>query len=218
MKEIIENVGLIVAAITAIYGINAWRREFRGKKEYELAEEVLMLSYDCRDRLRTIRSHFVSNGEGSSRKIDPNETPEETELLNRAYIVFERYEKYQETFSKLFALRYRFMALFGKEAVQPIEDFRIALNEIFISAQMLPTYWRRQGRVQMTKEQFKEHLGEMREHESIFWGTFSERDKFNTKIEGIVSQIDVICSQILRPIPLWQRILHFFKVKRGSSG
>lgn len=48
MNEIIKNIGLIVAAVTAIYGINAWRREFRGKKQYELAEEVLTLRYDCR--------------------------------------------------------------------------------------------------------------------------------------------------------------------------
>jgi hypothetical protein len=203
VKEIIENVGLIVASITAIYGINAWKREFRGKKKYELAEEVLAQFYDCRDRLREIRSPFSHNEEGSSRKKDPKEREEDTELLNRAYVVFERYQKYQETFNKLFALRYRFMALFGKEAAQPIEDFRIALNEVFISAQRLPNYWRRQGRVPMSDEQFKDHLKGMHKYEGIFWGTFSDKDEFNTKIEGIVSQIEATCSQIIRPPSHW---------------
>lgn len=202
----IENIGLIIASITAIYGINEWRRELRGRKEYELAEEVLTLVYDCRDRLRAIRSPFARHGEGSTRQADPGERPEQTKLLNRAYIVFERYEQNQEAFSKLFALRYRFMAVFGQEAAAPLEEFRRSLNEVFVSAQMLPTYWMRQGRVRMEEEEFKRHLKEMHEHESVFWGTFSERDTFNTKVEGIVSQIETVCAEIVRPEPLWRRV------------
>lgn len=208
MNDIIKNIGLIVAAVTAIYGINAWRREFRGKKQYELAEEVLALLYDCRDRLRAIRSPFSHTGEGSSRQADPSETEEQTTLLNRAFIVFERYQTHQEAFARLFALRYRFFALFGVNAGQPLEDFRVALNEVFVAAQMLPSYWARQGRVQMEEEdQFRQHLQEMHEHESIFWGTFSESDKFNSKVELIVQRMDDACSRILRAIPVWQRAL-----------
>lgn len=202
----LENIGLIIASITAIYGINEWRRELRGRKEYELAEEVLTLVYDCRDRLRAIRSPFARHGEGSTRKADPGESPEQAELLNRAYIVFERYEQNQEAFSKLFALRYRFMAVFGQDAAAPLEEFRRSLNEVFISAQMLPTYWLRQGRVHMKDEEFQRHLREMHEHESVFWGTFSEQDEFNNKVDGIVSHIESVCAKIIRPEPLWRKI------------
>lgn len=218
MKEIIENVGLLVAAITAIYGINAWRREFRGKRQYELAEEVLCMLYDCRDRLRAIRSPFSRTEEGSTRKADPRETEDQTKLLNRAYTVFERYQTHQEAFAKLFALRYRFIALFGVEAAQPIEEFRAALNEVFIAAQMLPLHWERQGRVRMEEDQFKQHLQEMHEHESVFWGTFSERDKFNAKVESIVRRMDDTCSSIFRPAPLWQRASnHLRKEQRPNN-
>ena len=177
----------------------------KGRREYELEEEVLTLVYDCRDRLRSIRSPFSHTGEGSTRKADTNETPEQTELLNRAYIVFERYEQHREVFAELFALRYRFMAVFGKEAAEPLEKFRQSLNEVFVSANMLPTYWLRQGRVQMGEEEFGRHLKEMHEHESVFWGTFSERDHFNEKIEGLVSEIESVCSKIIRPDPVLQR-------------
>jgi hypothetical protein len=208
---LIEDIGLIIASITAIYGINEWRRELRGRKEYELAEELLTFVYDCRDRLRAIRSPFARHGEGSTREADPGETKEQTELLNRAYIVFERYEQNQEAFSKLFALRYRFMAVFGQDDAAPLEEFRRALNDVFISAQMLPTYWMRQGRVDMEKEEFERHLQEMHEHESVFWGTFSEKDTFNTKIENIVSRIEGVCEGIIRPEPLWKRAAEWWK-------
>ncbi len=201
----LENIGLVIASFTAIYGVNEWRRQLKGRREYELAEEVLTLVYDCRDRLRSIRSPFSHTGEGSTRKADPNETPEQTELLNRAYIVFERFEQHREVFAGLFALRYRFMAVFGQESAEPLEKFRQSLNEVFVSADMLPTYWLRQGRVQMGEEEFERHLKEMHEHESVFWGTLSERDCFNDKIEGFVLEIESVCSKIIRPEPVWQK-------------
>jgi hypothetical protein len=138
--------------------------------------------------------------------------------LNRAFIVFERYKTHQEAFARLFALRYRFFALFGMDAGQPIEDFRVALNEVFVAAQMLPSYWARQGRVQMEEGQFRQHLQEMHEHEAIFWGTFSERDNFNKKVELIVLRMDDACSRILRPIPVWQRALNIVCKKRKNKG
>lgn len=212
MREIIENIGLIIAAVTALYGINAWRREFRGKRQYEIAEEVLSQLYDCRDRLRAIRSPFSRGDEGSSRKADPSETDQQTKLLNRAFIVFERYQQHQEAFAKLFALRYRFIALFGITAAQPIEDFRIALNDVFVSAQMLPSYWERQGYKGMEEDEFRQHLQKMQEHQSVFWGTFSEKDKFNMKVETIVARMDDTCSRVLRPMSLWRRA--FIRVRK----
>ena len=44
------------AAGVAIYGIRSWRREFRGKRQIELAEDVLALFYEARDAITAIRS------------------------------------------------------------------------------------------------------------------------------------------------------------------
>ena len=212
--KLIENAGIIIASLTAIYGINTWRRELRGKKEHDLAEEVLSLIYECRDRLRAIRSPFATSEEGKSRKVSSDEIPEEAEILNRAYIAFERYKANQEPFNRLFVVRYRFMALFGKDKAQPIEDLRLALNNVFISAQMLPSYWRRQGRPFRDDESFKHHLEEMHKHEAIFWGTFSDQDEFDKRVNSIVDRMDTVCASILRPVPLRKRAwLRFRKGK-----
>lgn len=201
----IENIALVIASMTAVYGVNEWRRQLKGRREYELAEEVLTLVYDCRDRLRFIRSPFAHKGEGSTREADPAETPEQSELLNRAYIVFERYEKNSEVFSELFKLRYRFVAVFGRESAKPLEELKQSLNDVFVSANMLPAYWLRQGRVPMEKDEFEQHLKVMHKHESAFWGTFSAEDEFDQKIETIVSEIESVCSRIIRPKSFRQR-------------
>jgi hypothetical protein len=205
MKEFVETIGVIVASATAVYGITAWRREFRGKKEHDLAEETLALFYQCRDNLRAIRSPAGYAGEGSTRAKDTSETEEETKILNRAFISFERYEKYKEPFCRLFAIRYRFMALFGRNAAQPIEDLRLALNDVFIAAQMLPHYWQQQGRQHHNEDAFKEHLREMQKQERVFWGTFSSRDEFDVRVNILVDQFEIVCEKILHPEPLRPR-------------
>ncbi len=42
-SSVIRDASIVIASITAIYGINSWRREHRWKKQSELAEEVLTL-------------------------------------------------------------------------------------------------------------------------------------------------------------------------------
>src|SRR5689334_4912630 len=96
--EIAKNASLILAVFFAIYGIDAWRREFIGKRRMELAEEVLALFYQARDIIEEIRSPFGYGGEGSTRKPSPNERPEDKDALDHAYSLVERYNKHIETF------------------------------------------------------------------------------------------------------------------------
>ena len=114
-SELFKNISLIIASGAVIYGVNAWRREFIGRRRIELAEEALVLFYEAKDALRWIRSPGGFVGEGQTRKPRENETPEEKEIFDHAYIVIERYNKQQELFNKIHAMRYRYMAKFGTQ-------------------------------------------------------------------------------------------------------
>ena len=77
--EFIKNIGIIIASlsatiasITAIYGINSWRRESKWKRKYELAEEVLANLYESYQSIQIIRSPIGFGGEGETRKIGKN--------------------------------------------------------------------------------------------------------------------------------------------------
>jgi hypothetical protein len=91
--KILESLAVFTASIAAIFGINSWRREIRGRKRYELAEEVLALFYEAKERISAIRSIFGNVEEGNSRKPNPNETPDEQKALNAAYVIIERDRK-----------------------------------------------------------------------------------------------------------------------------
>jgi hypothetical protein len=206
LSELLKNISIIIGALALISGITAWKREYIGKRKVELAEDTLMLFYQARDAIRDIRNPFGRIGEGSSRKIADNETEAETKLLNQAYVVIERYSKHEDVFNRLQSTRYRFMARFGRENEVHFIELNKVLNEIFMAADMLGTYyWQRQGRVQMGGDEFKKHLDEMYKYEAIFWFMGEEKDEIGPRVEKIINQIEKVTHDILSEKDFWHR-------------
>lgn len=197
--EIAQNISVITACLAIILGVDAWKREYVGKRKIELAEDVLTLFYQARDAVGRIRSPFGRHGEGETRKTGEYENPADKQLLDRAYVVVERFEKERETFNKLEVLRYRFMARFGAESKKPFDALRSIITDIFVSANMLGThYWQRQGRVRMTEDEFQKHLKEMNEHEAIFWEGRAENDPVKKRFDETIKGIEKICRPIIQ--------------------
>jgi len=115
-------VAAIVAAGTAVWGICAWRREHTGKRRIDLAEEVLALVYEIHDVLASVRSPLGHSEEGQTCPSMPDATDKEKAMLCTAYIPIERCDSRRDLFARLRSLRYRFMALNGKDAGIPFEE------------------------------------------------------------------------------------------------
>ncbi len=193
IAKIGEAVAIIAACWAIISGVGAWKREFIGKRKIELAEEVLASFFEVKDAISYMRSPFSSGNEGKTRQRADNETKEESELLDRGYIVYERYNAKKETFVKFNTLKYRFMAAFGAETEEIFNDTSKTINSIFVSAQMLAThYWQRQGRVQMADDEFRRHLDEMHEHEGVFWDRMNDNDEIRTQLQSVQERLDAI--------------------------
>lgn len=197
--QTLESLAVILAAIVAIYGINSWRREMRGRKEYQLGEEVLALFYEAKDKISAIRSPLAAVGEGQSRKAHSNEKPEEKEAFDRAFIVKERYQKNQELFNRLYALRYRFIAIFGGGKAKPFDDLANIIKEILIAAQMLGFYWAHlsQTHLPRSEEKINKLIKERQKYEAVIWAGF-EPDPIAPKVDEVISEIEKICEPILR--------------------
>lgn len=196
-SEILKDFSIIVASCTAIYGIGSWRREYIGKKHVELAEEVLCLFYEAKDAVQHIRNPFGQSNEGSSRKADENETPEQKQAFDRAYVLIERFNTHIELFNKMHSIRYRFMAQFGTDAGKPFEDFRRTLNEIQVSAQALARAWAENYRHFRTETQQTYHNDFIKKQENIFWEGLHEEDTIKPKVEKCIDDIEKICRPII---------------------
>lgn len=192
ITDVITAVSVAIAALAFMAGINAWRREFVGKRRIELAENVLALFYEAQDAIREIRSPFSDIGEGSSRKHSGPETEEETKILDQAYIVFERHQKREKLFAELRSVKYRVMATFGSEAGEPFEELNSILNEIFVAAYILGArYWRRQVHGEMSKEESKQ----MEKLEEVFWSSGQENDQVASRVQKAVEKIETIAKK-----------------------
>jgi hypothetical protein len=193
----IQSIAVIVASVVAIKGIGSWKREKKWTKKYELAEEVLTLFYEAEEAIKSIRSPLVWSNEGKSRKRNVNESKEESELLDNAYVVYERYEKEKHIFNKLRSLKYRFKAIYREDKIRSFEELNLILNEILLSSNDLgKNYWPRQGRVDMTEPEFKRHLQEMHEKEDMIWAAGDE-NKMTKRINKTIKEIEAICSEII---------------------
>jgi hypothetical protein len=196
MTEIVtlaEAGAVIMACWAIVSGIGAWKREFIGKRQIELAEQVLAKFFEIKDAIAMIRSPFSHSEEGKTRKRSEHESAETSQLLDRGYIVFERYSTREAVFAEFNTLKYRFMASFGAGAEQIFVDANTILNSIFASAQMLGThYWQRQGRVPMDADEAKEHLSEMQRHQRIFWDHGTDDDEIRQKLSAIQGNLDTL--------------------------
>jgi hypothetical protein len=201
--------GVLAACWAIIAGIDAWKREFIGKRRIELAEQLLAKFFEVKDAVAYIRNPFSNSEEGKSRQRSGSELADEAELLDRGYVVVERYTKKESVFAEFNALKYRCMAGFpSHEAESIFTDTFSTVNSIFSSARQLAThYWKRQGRVVMSPKEFQRHLDEMHRHEasSGIWMTGRMKSDDNcrasrrgwndsrghaSKIEGALSSHD----------------------------
>lgn len=192
--DVLESIGVIITCIVAIWGINSWRKEARWKRKYELAEEVLAYAYESQQAIRFIRDPIGFQSEGSSRKIGDNETPEETKIYNQAYAVRERYNGNNTALKKLYSLKYRFIAIYGKEYAQHFDKFPQVIRKIFHASDLiayvnLGKYG--DDRVLNTKV--------LRENTAILYAAIVEKkeDKIEQEIQEAVDKIESICSNII---------------------
>jgi hypothetical protein len=196
VAELAQYASVILASLFAIYGFDAWRREHIGKRRIELAEEVLALFYQARDVLESIRSSFGYSGEGETRKPRPDEKPEHKAALDQAFVLVERYNRHIELFSRIHALRYRFMAQFGTKASTPFDDLNRVVNELLRSSQRMARHAIRSDRPFRTPADEEQHDKELLEIDRVYYGG-GDDDPIAPRIKKIVDEMERTCRSVI---------------------
>jgi len=212
LAQYITAISVAIAALSFVAGVSAWKREFVGKRRIGLAESVLALFYEAEDAIREIRSPSAGLDEGKTRQRGQNESEEVSDLLDQAYVAFERYQKREQLFAQLRATRYRFMAAFGADSSKPFDELDGTIREILVAARMLGThYWPRQGRVAMSEDEFTRHLEEMHRYEAVFWSIGD--DQMAERVHTAVGEVEAITSRTVTP-----RRRHWYDPSTWSHG
>jgi hypothetical protein len=195
--ELLQSTSIIFAALTGAFGIDAWRREFVGKRKMELAEEVLALCYETQEIIDYIRSPGGFSGEGESRIPNDNESENVRNAKNLAFIPIERHNQRIEKLSRLWALSYRFRAQFSISEAQPIEDLRDVIVQIKSAAHMLAhmaSINYEATRTQEANDRFDEKL---KQYQAVIWEGESDPDLIKLKVDNAVAAISATCKGVL---------------------
>ena len=190
--ELIKSIGVIIASGVAIWGINSWRRETKWKRQYELAEEVLASLYESHHAIKVIRSPIGFGNEGSSRPKNENETPQETEIYNQAYVARERFERNRKPLEKLHTLKYRFIALHGKEFEEHFDKFSQTMNKIFFASDQIAMV--KLGQYGDDKILIRDILKESR---ADLYARIQGDDKIENELQKAMEIIEAKCRSII---------------------
>jgi len=190
--QITRDIAVIVASGSAVYSLGTWRREFRGKRDIELAESVLELFYKAERAIEAIRFPIYDLRIGQEREPGKNETAEQKEARDHAWVVFKKIKDHADIFDQLYAMRFRFMARFGKEKAKPFDELKRIVDEIWVSAQQLAELWT----IQRQRKLSKATQAEMRERERVIWYSGSE-DSITRRLKDNVRNVEAICRPII---------------------
>ncbi|MGD0383316.1 MAG: hypothetical protein ABSA77_07350 [Thermoguttaceae bacterium] len=209
IMNVLQSVSIIIASGVAIYGINAWKREYIGKKRLELAEEVLETFFAIKDAIEHVRLPLAWSSEGTTRDKSPNETEEDTNILNQAHIVFERFDKYRETFSRFAALKYHFMVVFGKEQESIFKDIFGIRSDLLSASRMLISDWKngKGGMNDTNRILIKKWESANRIHRG-------KKDSIQDNIEAVQKKLEEIAASCLTETTCWEKIKRFILAAR----
>ena len=217
ISNIIQAASVMFASLAIIMGVDAWRREFIGKRRIELAEDVLHAFYEARDAISRIRFPVMTQSEVEVVRKEFKDTASSA-ASDQARAVFTRYDKESDVFNRLHAMRYRVMARISNSAAQPFEDLQRIVKDIWWSSRMLQDrYWPRQGRVAMTEDEKKKHLDEMFAHDAVIWSGFDPRDPVQVRVDTVVTSIEALFRPVINQRPtgfiLTDPLVGFFQKK-----
>ena len=183
-----------VATWVAWRSVRDWREERLDVRQSEVAEHALILAYQAQEVFHRIRSISGFVGEGSSRKPEPNETPEEKQARDSAFVPVERIANEARFFEQVVEIRPRVETLFGKGRSQPFNEFLRMRWEIIGAARALSQLGQRT--YFPTEDQQAKHHAEVDKYERIIW-RWPGNDPFEEDFTNAVASIEKFAGPLL---------------------
>lgn len=192
IKDVVVGIAAAVAAYIAFQGLSAWRRELKGKSEYQLAKEVLRAAYKVREAFKHIRHIAIYSYEYPEGMRDYHgHLKRENEHEGTAYVYKKRWEKLDEAFRELEEKHLEAQVEWGAKFQDVIVPLRTCRAELLVAIQMMLD---RKKNPYNTAPRKAEEIAEER---SVLYhiGEESKYDKFTPQINEAVDKFE----QWLRP-------------------
>lgn len=184
LRDIFISIAALNASIVAILGLEAWKKQYKGKTDYEIARRYLKAVLTLKNSIIYLRNPFISSGEmETALKEHGLDSSEYTNYQKTNRVVYSaRWKKVQEAWSDL-------------EAELPEAELSWGTSALTISKPLLASVKELLREVQIFLDGYSDDL----KKELIYnQGTDESPDVFMTKLIENTSNIEKYLKKHLR--------------------
>jgi len=186
-KDIVVALAAAAAAVFAYLGLSAWRKELKGKSEYQLAKDVLKSVYKVREAFKHVRNPVIYQYEYPENMRDHHgHLKREHNFEGTAHVYEERWKKMAEAFGELEEHHLAAQVEWGPEFQEVIVKLRSCRIELLVAIQQM-----------LERKKNPHEAAGMKAHEraeerSVLYhlGGDSEHDKFTPQVEEAIDAFE----------------------------
>jgi hypothetical protein len=177
----------VTGAIVSVLGLSAWRKQLKGKTEYELAKQVLKIVYELREAIAGVRHPFLRHPE------EPDLPEEELRKMStekkRWKAHFQVYEKRWEAVfaarSSLIAVSLDVEVVWGEVLIGKLDPLYKKINELRFA---IDDYF---GGIDPDGYHHPRREGQLKDSHNVMYSRMSlEKDNYRKELEDIISSIE----------------------------
>lgn len=186
-KDIFVGLSAFLATIFAYLGLTTWRKELKGKSEYQLAKEVLKSVYKVREAFKQVRNPAIFQNDYPEEMLDINGSLKtEFEYSGTAHVYEKRWEIMNQAFRELEEYHLEAQVEWGAEFQNVILPLRSCKGDLLVTIQQM-----------LDRKKNPEHFVptnaiEKAEERSVLYyhGYSVKKDKFSLEIDEAINQFE----------------------------
>lgn len=191
-KDFATLVAACVGAWVAIKGLNAWRRQLKGKTDYELARKVLRACYKVRDSIASVRHPAIWSAEFDAAQkkvvIDDPTLKDYPDAAKRFAVYQVRWTRLSEALSELDAEAFEAEVSWETPIKAKLADLRRLVGKL---------RWAINEHIDARTDSQKRMQPQGKEADDVVFDKGDEHspDEFSQKVQKAIAEIE----EILRP-------------------
>jgi len=199
--KLISAVSPILTVSLAFFAVHMWRVQLVVKRRFEIAEEALQISKQAVYAFSAIRSVGGFSNEGETRKRGLNETPDESERLDHAFVPFERMNRFNEVFATVTKSAMLVEIHFGTALANHMRDLLDIRSEIALAARGMERMSRKDMPSDHDEKRMNKYMAAL--YEGYGDETEEHKDVLTPRIKAAFNAIETECRKHLAIPTFW---------------
>lgn len=129
-KDVVTAAAAATVAVVAIVGLRTWRRQLKGKTEYELSRRLLRATYALREEFNRVRNPLMLGAEIATAFEEAEVDPKSEERLPEVVYDY-RWRFLQRALNDLNLESLEAEVLWGPEADKPLQPLRECAGDLW---------------------------------------------------------------------------------------